>query len=115
MKITRRQLKRIIREEKARLDRRGLIQEMQEGKFDTGDAEFSSRAIDMGYNQSNLSRLYEKIKIFDMRMVNPEKCVSLLRPREEALFDDFMDVLDECHHPECKKLLDYAYEVQSYM
>ena len=102
MKITRRQLRRIIKE---------AIE-----NYRSGGAEFLSRAVDMGYqNHSNLSRLYEKIEGCDMRMVAPEKCAALLRPREEALFDDFMDVLDECRHPECKKLLDYSYEVQSYM
>ena len=115
MKITRAQLRRIIREEKVRLERRVLIREMQEN-YRSGGAEFSSRAVDMGYqSHSSLSRLYEKIEVCDKRMVAPEKCAALLRPREEALFDDFMDVLDECRHPECKKLLDYSYEVQSYM
>ena len=102
MKITRRQLIRIIKE---------AIE-----NYRSGGAEFSSRAVNMGYqNHSNLSRLYEKIEVCDMRMVAPEKCAALLRPREEALFDDFMDVLDQCQHSECKKLLDYSYEVQSYM
>ncbi len=102
MKISRKQIRRIIKE---------AVE-----NYRSGGAEFSSRAVDMGYqNHSNLSRLYEKIEVCDMRMVAPEKCAALLRPREEALFDDFMDVLDQCQHPECKKLLDYSYEVQSYM
>ena len=109
MKITRRQLRKIIKEEKVK-----ILREMRQ--YDTGAVEFSSVAMKMGYqNHSNLSRLYEKIEVCDKRMVAPEKCAALLRPREEALFDDFMDVLDECRHPECKKLLDYSYEVQSYM
>ena len=110
MKITKRQLRRIIKEEKAK-----LLREMSE--YDTGAAEFSSVAMKMGFrNHFKLSRLYEKIETCDMRMVAPEKCANLLRPQEKALFlDDFMNVLVECQHPQCKQILDYSYEVESYI
>ncbi len=118
MKITKRQLKRIIREEKARLESLGLIREMyQEENYLSGGAEFSSRAMDMGYQSHfQLSKIYEKIEDCDMRMMPPEECAAILTPQEKALFlDEFMNVLVECRHPECQQILDYSYEVESYI
>ncbi len=118
MKISKRQLKQIIREEKARLERRGLIREMyQEENFLSGGAEFSSRAMDMGYTSHfKLSKIYEKIADCDMRMMPPQECAARLSPQEKALFlDQFMNVLVECQHPECQEILDYSYEVESYI
>lgn len=112
-KISKRQLKRIIREEKARLTRRGLIRE----NYLSGGAEFSSRAMDMGYESHfALSKIYQKLEDCDMRMMPPEECAALLTPQEKALFlDEFMNVLVECQHPECQEILNYSYEVESYI
>ena len=118
MKITKQQLKRLIREEKARLERLGLIREMyREENYLSGGAEFSSRAMDMGYQSHfKLSKIYQKLEDCDMRMMPAQECAALLTPQEKALFlDEFFNVLVECQHPEAQEILDYAYEVESYI
>ena len=118
MKITKRQLRQIIREEKTRLERQGLIREMyQEENYLSGGAEFSKRAMDMGFRSHfKLSEIYEMVEDCEMRMMDPQECAARLSPQEKALFlDEFMNVLVECQHPQAKNVLNYAYEVESYI
>jgi len=118
VKITKKQLKKIIKEEYSRLKRRGMIREMhQEENFLSGAAEFSKRAMDMGFRSHfKLSKIYEKVEDCDMRMMPPQECAALLSNQEKALFlDDFLNVLVECQHPQAQQVLNYAYDVESYI
>tara|TARA_B100000989_G_scaffold285625_1_gene253525 strand:+ start:3019 stop:3393 length:375 start_codon:yes stop_codon:yes gene_type:complete len=120
MKITKRQLKRIIREEYSRLKRRGLIKEsFQDNHAGTASAEFSAVCLDMGMNMGEVGRmgkLYDKVDHCFARMEDPAKCASQLSPQEQGMFmEDFQQCLAMCQNSECQAILEYAMDVEMYI
>lgn len=127
MRLTKRQLKRIIREEYSRLKRRGLIREMRELADGHGpDTEFaaiceSSFGIPCG-PMSSMYKLF--MKIYDCwggppsKAVSPEECAAMLNEEEMMLVmegGDFLNVLVECQHAECREMVNYCLELESYL
>ena len=119
MKISKRQLKRIIREEYSKLKRRGLIREsFQSRHAGTAPAEFGAICLDMGMNmgqQDRMSKLYEKVHFCWLNKKHPMECAEMLEPQEQAmLVDDFQNVLVACESPECEHILHYAMDCEEY-
>ena len=119
MRLTKRQLKRIIKEEYSRLKRRGLIQESRPIAGGAApSAEFSaicegSFGIPCGPN-SPMHRLFEKIYDCFVRMTDPMECAEMMSGPEMGMFmDDFMNILVECQHAECREMLHYCMELES--
>lgn len=121
MRLTKRQLKRIIREEYTRLKRRGLINETRPLAVGAGpDTEFSAVCesdfgIPCGPN-SPMFRLFQKVYDCQMRMTPAQECASRLSPDEmELMLEDFINVLVECQNPECQDMVNYCYDVEQYI
>lgn len=110
MKLTKRQLKRIIREEYSRLKRRGLI---KESAYDLGSAEFSAVAMGLGgiegkRNHFKLSKLYDTIEQMLYRDMSAQEIADSLSDEEYLLLDDLREVLSACSHHECRDMLNIA-------
>ena len=100
MRLTKRQLKRIIREEYSRLKRRGLIKEMIEIPAAPASA-FAMACDDKGIpcEQSGMSGLFNKVYACckGQRPVSPAQCAMQLSPEEQMMFEsDFLNVLVSC-------------------
>ena len=112
MKITKRQLKRIIREEYTRLERQGLIKEsFQDKHAGTASAEFTSVCYDMGMTVGQVGRmgaLYAKIDDCLMRSMPPDQCADMLDDNEYMMLADLQQGLMMCQNPECKEMLRYT-------
>ena len=120
MRLTKRQLKRIIREEYSRLKRRGLIREsFQANHAGTASAEFSAVCLDMGMNMGEVGRmakLYDKVDHCWARSEDPASCAASLSPQEQEMFmEDFQQCLVSCQNEECQALLQYAMDVEMYI
>ena len=129
MRLTKRQLKRIIREEYSRLKRRGLISEMgTRGQFSRG------AEIDKFHRGGDTSAKDEMRAIcgdnvdayhcFDYLM-NELKLTGGGHPHSTAMqiephpfmvaWDEMMQCLADCEHPKCKELLDFCFDVENYL
>ena len=120
MRLTKRQLKRIIREEYSRLKRRGLIKEsFQSNHGGTARAEFNAVCLDMGYGMGDLGRmdkLFDKIDHCWARMEEPQACAAQLSPQEQEMFmEDFQQCLASCRNPECQSILEYCMDVEMFI
>ena len=120
MRLTKRQIKRIIREEYSRLKRRGLIKEsFQDNHAGTASAEFSAVCLDMGMNMGEMrkmAKLYDKVDHCFTRMEDPSACAAQLSPQEQEMFmEDFQQCLASCMNPECASLLEYCMDVEMHI
>ena len=119
MRLTKRQLKRIIREEYSRLKRRGLIKESRPIADGAGPGAHFSAVCEEDFGipcgpYSPMYRLFEKIYDCFMRMTDAMECAGMLSGEEMGMFmDDFMNILAECQHGECREMLNYCYEIES--
>ncbi len=121
MRLTKRQLKRIIREEYTRLQKRGLINEMREVAAGAAPvAHFAAVCEDMMEipcgPMSPMYKLFMKIYDCWSRMQTPEECLAKMDGEEMMLFEsDFLNCLIECQHPECQEMKNWCYDLESQM
>jgi hypothetical protein len=124
MRLTKRQLKRIIREEYSRLKRRGLISEMgTRGQFSRG-AEINKfhRGGDRSAHEEFRSICGGDVDVmmcFDHVMSdmkngrNPGNCAMGLQGQPFMVeWDEMMSCLAECQNPQCQALLNFCFEVE---
>lgn len=121
MRLTKRQLKRIIREEYARLKRRGLINEMRELAAGAGpEAHFAVVCEDL-FNipcgpMTKMYKLFKKVYDCWFYGGTPAECLAKMDGAERSDFEgDFMSCLAECQHPECEALLEWCHDVEQEM
>ena len=49
-------------------------------------------------------------------MQKPEECLAKMSDEEMMMFEDnFLNVLVECQHPECKEMQSWCFDVESMM
>lgn len=120
MRLTKRQLKRIIREEYSRLKRRGLIKEMRDLADGHGpDTEFaaiceSSFGIPCG-PMSPMYKLFQKVYNCWLNDKPAQACAGMLNEEEMMLVmegGDFLNVLVECQHAECVEMQSYVFDLE---
>ena len=112
MRLTKRQLKRIIREEYSRLKRRGLIQEsFQDNHAGTASAELHAVCLDKGMSigeAGRMGKLYAKIDDCVMRDMPHDECADMLSDDEYMMLAELQQCLMMCQNPECSQLLRYS-------
>ena len=124
MRLTKRQLKRIIREEYSRLQRRGLIREMgtreqfsrgaEVDKFHRGgdrSAHDEFRAV--CEDDPSVMQCFDHV-MNDMKDgLSSSQCASGLRGQPFMQdWDEMMSCLANCGNKECKRLLDFCFDVE---
>ena len=124
MRLTKGQLKRIIREEYSRLKRRGLISEMgTRGQFSRGaeinkfhrggdrSAHEEFRAVCGG--DTDVMMCFDHV-MNDMKMGHdPGRCAMGLEGQPFMVeWDEMISCLAECQNPQCKALLNFCLEVE---
>lgn len=112
MRITKRQLKRIIREEYSRLTRQGLINEsFQDNHGGTASAELHAVCLDRGMSigeAGRMGKLYTKIDDCVMRSMPHDQCADMLDDNEYMMLAELQQCLRMCVHAECKEMLVYT-------
>ena len=127
MRLTKRQLKRIIREEYSRLKRRGLIKETgRQGQFSRGaDVDKFHRGGDrsahdeMGSicgNDTDVMMCFDHVWNDMKSGEKAERCAMGLEGQPFMVeWDEMMSCLAACKDPGCKRLLNYCFDVESMM
>lgn len=124
MRLTKRQLKRIIREEYSRLKRRGLISEMgRRGQFSRGaDVDKFHRGGDRSAHKEfegvcggdpSVMQCFDHVMICMKGGESAAQCAGGLRGQPFMQdWDEMMSCLADCLHKDCKRLLMYCYDVE---
>ena len=125
MRLTKRQLKRIIREEYSRLKRRGLIKEMgRRGQFSRGsDIDKFHRGGDRSAHDEFRGICGDNpgvMQCFDYMMTElkmggatPERTAMGLEGQPFMVdWDEMMSCLADCMNPKCQDLLNYCLDVE---
>ena len=124
MRLTKRQLKRIIREEYSRLKRRGLIKETgRRGAFSRGaDLDAFHRGGDRSAHEEfsavcggddDVMMCFDHV-MNDMKSGSPaDRCAMGLEGQPFMVeWDEMMSCLAACGNPKCKDLLNYCLDVE---
>ena len=123
MRLTKRQLKRIIREEYSRLQRRGLINEMKprfnyKGSNDPfhrgGDRTGHDEMREACGGDTDIMMLFDYVWNDALKLGGqPNQTAQGLegQPFMHA-WDDMMSCLADCMDPQCQEVLDYCHDVE---
>lgn len=125
MRLTKRQLKRIIREEYSRLKKRGLISEFgSRGQFSRGSEinKFHRGGNRAGHDEFRgicgddpdvmmcFDHVWNSMKLGE----RAEQCAMSLEGQPFMVeWDEMMSCLAECKDPTCQELLNYCFDVES--
>lgn len=129
MRLTKRQLKRIIREEYTRLKRRGLISEAgTRGQFSRGsEINMFHRGGDRSAHDEMRAICGDNVDAYHCfdYLMNELKLTGGMHPDSTGMqlqghgfmvaWDEMMQCLADCQHPKCKELLDFCHDVEMYL
>ena len=111
MRLSKRQLKRIIREEYSKLKRQGILAESyQDNHAGTASAELHAVCLDKGMSigqAGRMGKLYTKIDHCSQSM-SPDRCADMLDDTEYMDVAELQQCLMACQNAECKEMLLYT-------